>query len=111
MAARFVFAVENTQRVTGESVFARIAQFIFVSGEIFHEFLAVNRPALFTAYGVNDDFKIFESESPEKLNAQRYYFSVSHRPGDSEKFRVNLVELSVASLLRSFVAEHRPPAP
>ena len=105
-----VLAVEGAQRIGGCSAVALFAQVRRVLADEPGDLVAVERPAVLVAHRVEQQTHAARGNAHRLVEApqQRDDLGIDARLGHVEGLGADLPELPCATLLRSFVAKHRP---
>ena len=100
-------AVEDAQRAALKAVLAVFAEVVELVAEVVLQDLAVDRPTLRAADGVEAELQVLESERLQEVDGQHDDLSIGHRVLLAERLDTELMEFAHAAGLRAVVAEHR----
>src|SRR5260370_15411527 len=101
-------AVEKAKRVLLQALLRIRAQLRLEGSVVGAEAFEVRGPAFAVADGVQLETKVAEAELAQPIPGQLDDLGVERGRGASDRFHVELKELSVATLLGPVIAKHRP---
>ncbi len=111
---RRVLGVENAQRIAVEATLGIGIEHVLVLLEVGHQRIAVRAPFFGLAQAVQFETNMLAFHktqfTPQRANDQDH-LGIDVGARKAERFHVELVELSIAPLLRLLVAEHRAHGP
>ncbi len=103
-----VLAVEDTQRIALQAALRILGQLGDVTGIVVDQHLAIDAAALGIAERIDLEHAAFEdAETIEDVSGHRDHLDVGGRLGRAQHLEVDLMELTLAALLRPLVAKHR----
>jgi len=107
-----VFRIQHAQRVGVHAAFAVFVQLIFKLLKIGHQRVAIVSASLQRTDRVQLQRNVAgDAQLAPPAGGQHNQLGIDIRPLQAKRFGANLVELTVAPFLRTFVAEHRPNVP
>src|SRR5690606_23279803 len=110
--SRLVLAVEDAQRVGGQTTLAVFIELIETLLEVGHQCIAIGRTRLTGAQAVElQGHRIGQAEFLPQAPGEHDQLGIDVRPWQVEGFHADLMELAITSFLRLLVAEHRAGIP
>ena len=104
--AMLVLAVEEAQRIALKTRAAVRAKLFEMRTEELLQPLAIDGTTLGTADGIEMQLQLLQAESAQEFDGKHDDFCVNCRTCLAQSLHAELVELAVASRLRTVIAEH-----
>src|SRR5262245_38711262 len=108
---RWILAVENAQRVALEAPPAVLIELALVLAEIFRQLSTIAAARLGRAERIDLEAHARDPQAAPQARGERDELRIDIGTRKADRLHIDLVELSIAALLRFLVAEHRPDAP